>query len=212
MNTRIPLLAAACALALAACGNDSAADRDTTTPAATPADTAADDTANAPATSTGTTDPSQAGTDTAAPATPAATPAGSDKPAATVDNCSTVIEGNDAMQFNVGSITVPSSCNEFTITLNHTGQMPVVAMGHNVVVSKASDREAIAAAGMGAGVDGDYVPADDARVIAHTELVGGGGTTSVTFPVSAIQGSGPYEFFCSFPGHWAVMRGSIQVG
>ena len=37
MNTRIPLLAAACALALAACGNDSAADRDTTTPAATPA-------------------------------------------------------------------------------------------------------------------------------------------------------------------------------
>ena len=34
MNTRIPLLAAACALALAACGNDSAADRDTTTPAA----------------------------------------------------------------------------------------------------------------------------------------------------------------------------------
>ena len=213
MNTRIPLLAAACALALAACGNDSAADRDTTTPAATPADTAADDTANAPAPSTGTTDPSQAGTDTAAPATPAAgTPAGSDKPAATVDNCSTVIEGNDAMQFNVGSITVPSSCSEFTITLNHTGQMPVVAMGHNVVVSKASDREAIAAAGMGAGVDGNYVPADDARVIAHTELVGGGGTTSVTFPVSAIQGSGPYEFFCSFPGHWAVMRGSIQVG
>ena len=55
MNTRIPLLAAACALALAACGNDSAADRDTTTPAATPADTAADDTANDPATSTGTT-------------------------------------------------------------------------------------------------------------------------------------------------------------
>ncbi|CAG4972150.1 azurin [Novilysobacter luteus] len=212
MNTRLSLLAAACVLALAACGNDTT-PADNATPAATPSDTApADTTPTDTAAGTPATTPTTPGSDAGTSATPAATPAGSDKPAATVDNCSTVIEGNDAMQFNVGSITVPSSCSEFTITLNHTGQMPVVAMGHNVVVSKASDREAIAAAGMGAGVDGDYVPADDARVIAHTELVGGGGTTSVTFPVSAIQGSGPYEFFCSFPGHWAVMRGSIQVG
>ena len=212
MNTRLSLLAAACVLALAACGNDTA-PADNATPAATPSDTApADTTPTDTAAGTPATTPTTPGSDAGTSATPAATPAGSDKPAATVDNCSTVIEGNDAMQFNVGSITVPSSCSEFTITLNHTGQMAVVAMGHNVVVSKASDREAIAAAGMGAGVDGNYVPADDARVIAHTELVGGGGTTSVTFPVSAIQGSGPYEFFCSFPGHWAVMRGSIQVG
>ncbi|KGM57811.1 hypothetical protein N799_01210 [Lysobacter arseniciresistens ZS79] len=209
MKTRLPLLAAACALALAACGNDTApATPDTTTPADTTAvDTAPVDTA--PATPPDATAPAA---DTAATDTPAAAPAGGDKPAATVANCSTEIEGNDAMQFNVGSITVPSSCTEFTINLKHVGQMPVAAMGHNVVVSKAADREAIASAGMAAGVDGDYVPADDARVIAHTELVGGGETTSVTFPVSAIQGDGPYEFFCSFPGHWAVMRGSIAVG
>ncbi|MDX1550326.1 MAG: azurin [Lysobacter spongiicola] len=134
------------------------------------------------------------------------------KPAAEVNNCSTTIEGNDAMQFNVGSITVPSSCSEFTITLEHTGQLPVAAMGHNVVISQAADREAIASAGMSAGVEGDYVDPDDERVIAHTELIGGGETTSVTFDVSEIQGDGPYEFFCSFPGHWAIMRGSIQVG
>ena len=115
------------------------------------------------------------------------------------------------MQFDTASIDVPSSCSEFTITLHHAGQMPVAAMGHNVVVSLASDREAIATAGMAAGVDGDYVPAGDPRVIAHTGLVGGSQTTSVTFPVSALQGDGPYEFFCSFPGHWAMMRGSIQV-
>ena len=85
-------------------------------------------------------------------------------------------------------------------------------MGHNVVVAQGSDREAIATDGMAAGIDGNYVKADDARVIAHTKLVGGGGTSSVTFPVSRIQGAGPYEFFCSFPGHWAVMKGTIQVG
>jgi azurin len=129
-----------------------------------------------------------------------------------VEDCSTTIEGNDALQFNVGSITVPSSCTEFTINLEHTGQMPVAAMGHNVVITLASDRQAVATAGQAAGIDGDFVPAGDARVIAHTEMIGGGESTSVTFPVSAIQGDGPYEFFCSFPGHWAVMRGTISVG
>lgn len=145
---------------------------------------------------------------TPAPVTDEA-PAVATAPAA---DCGVEIAGTDAMQFDADAITVPASCAEFTITLHHAGQMPVAAMGHNVVVSLASDREAIAAAGMAAGVEGDYVPAGDPRVIAHTDLVGGGGTTSVTFPVSAIRGAGPYEFFCSFPGHWAMMRGSIQVG
>lgn len=185
MNARLSLLAAACALALSACGGESE-----------------------PATQPAATSPGPVAADT----TPAATPA---DPSAAVDasatDCGVGITGNDAMQFDTASIEVPSSCSEFTITLTHVGQMPVAAMGHNVVVSQASDREAIATAGMAAGVEGDYLPADDARVIAHTELVGGGQSTSVTFPVSALQGDGPYEFFCSFPGHWAMMRGTIQV-
>ena len=209
MNIRITMIAAACALALAACGDESTpAAPETASPAATPTEPAPAP-ADAATPTTGTPAPAAG---TAAPDTPAAAPAGEGKPAAVVENCSTEIEGNDAMQFNVGSITVPSSCTEFTITLNHVGQMPVAAMGHNVVISQAADREQIAKDGMAAGVEADYVKADDPRVIAHTELIGGGETTSVTFPVSEIQGAGPYEFFCSFPGHWAVMRGSIQVG
>ena len=184
MNARLSLLAAACMLALAACGGETGP---TDQAAATPA--------------------SEAVATEAVPTE--AVPVDAVAPAA---DCSTEITGNDAMQFDTASIDVPSSCSEFTITLHHAGQMPVAAMGHNVVVSLASDREAIATAGMAAGVEGDYVPAADPRVIAHTGLVGGGETTSVTFPVSALQGAGPYEFFCSFPGHWAVMRGSIQVG
>lgn len=192
MKTKHSLLAAACVLALAACGGEPDRADDTAMPAPAAVETA----------------PPVAET----PAPVAAAPAvGSDKPAAVVTDCSTEIAGTDAMQFDVGSITVPASCTDFTITLRHTGQMPVAAMGHNVVVSLASDREAIAAAGAGAGVDGDFLPAGDARVIAATELIGGGETTSVTFPVSALQGAGPYEFFCSFPGHWAIMRGAIQV-
>lgn len=197
MNARLSLLTAACVLALAACGgSDDRAGQDTATPPPT-----------------ATTDTAPADTTMPAPAPETdAPPADTGKPAAVVEDCSTTIEGNDALQFNVGSITVPSSCTEFTINLEHTGQMPIAAMGHNVVIARASDRQAIATAGQAAGVDGGFLPTGDDRVLAHTDLVGGGGSTSVTFPVSAIQGDGPYEFFCSFPGHWAVMRGTISVG
>lgn len=196
MNTRITFLAAACALALAACGDKAPSTADTTanTPAAV--ETAP---ANTPAPA-----------ETVAAAPDAAAP-GSDKPAAVVSDCATVIEGNDAMQYDVGSITIPASCSEFKITLNHTGQMPVAAMGHNVVITAAADMQAVAADGMGAGLDADYVKPGDERVIAHTGVIGGGETTSVSFAVSKLQGDGPYEFFCSFPGHSAVMKGVISV-
>lgn len=190
MNTRITLLTAVCALALVACGDKSPSTADTAAPLSTPEPAAAE---------------------TPAIQAPAATAPGSDKPAAVVTDCSTEIEGTDAMQFNVGSIVVPASCTEFKITLKHVGQMPVAAMGHNVVISKASDMQAIASEGIGAGAAASYVNADDARVIAHTELVGGGETTSVSFAASKIQGEGPYEFFCTFPGHSTVMKGTISV-
>jgi azurin len=199
-NTRITLLATACALALAACGGKSA---DTT-------DTAAPATADA-ATSETTPEVAPAPVEATAPA-PAAPAPVSDKPAAVVSDCATEIDGTDAMQFNVGSITVPASCTRFTITLKHTGQMPVAAMGHNVVIAKAADMQGVTADGMGAGAAAGYLKPGDTRVIAHTELVGGGQSTTVSFPVASIQGAGPYEFFCSFPGHSTVMKGSIAVG
>ncbi|MCE7032943.1 azurin [Lysobacter sp. GX 14042] len=221
MNIKLTLLTASCALALAACGGNDTPPRDRDTAATPPpvaGDTAPDSAMGAgntppaattppaqPAGSTGTA--GNTGTDTAAPAAGAS----GNKPAAVVNDCSTTIEGNDAMQFDVGSITVPASCSDFTINLHHSGQLPVAAMGHNVVITRAADMQAVASAGLSAGADDNYVDPDDERVIAHTDLVGGGETTSVTFAASGIQGNGPYKFFCSFPGHSALMRGTIQV-
>ena len=213
MKFNTALLATACALALAACGDKPAAPADSTAPADTAADTAAPASQTAPATTEPAPAAEPAATEPAATApAPAAAAPGRDKPAAVVANCATEIEGNDAMQFNVGSITVPASCKEFKITLKHTGQMPVAAMGHNVVIAKAADMQGVAADGMGAGAAAAYVKAGDARVIAHTKLVGGGQSDTVSFQVSKITGDGPYEFFCSIPGHAAIMTGTIAVG
>lgn len=200
MSTRITLLAASCALALMACSDKAPAPAEPATPAPAAPEAAA------PAAPVASETPAPVSTPEAAPAA-----AASDKPAAIVASCATEIEGSDAMQFNVGSIVVPASCANFTINLKHVGKMPVAVMGHNVVIAKTADMQGVEADGMAAGVAGNYVKADDARVVAHTKLVGGGESTSVSFPVSKIKTDGPYDFFCSFPGHATMMKGSISV-
>lgn len=197
MNIKIALLTAACALALSACGDKSPP------PAAPPAASA--DTMPADTVPAETTPPAS---EPAAASASKAPEKGSK--VAVVTGCETEIEGNDAMQYNVNSITVPASCTEFKITLKHVGKMPVAAMGHNVVITTAEDMQEVVADGMAAGLAENYVkPGDD--VIAYTKMIGGGETTSVSFAVSKIQGDGPYKFFCSFPGHAALMNGTITV-
>lgn len=107
---------------------------------------------------------------------------------ALADECALVIEGNDAMQYNLKEMSVPATCKEVTVTLNHTGKMPVTAMGHNWALANTADYQAVATAGMSAGADNNYLPKDDPRVLAHTKLVGGGESTSVTFKTDGLAG------------------------
>ncbi|GAB1407645.1 azurin [Thermomonas brevis] len=131
-------------------------------------------------------------------------------PAAMAATCSVDIEGNDAMKFNVANIDVSRSCKDFTINLKHTGKLPKAAMGHNVVIAATSDIKGVDADGIKAGAAKDYIKPGDTRVIAHSPLVGGGESTKVTFAVSKL-GAGPYSFFCSFPGHSTLMKGTITL-
>ncbi len=125
--------------------------------------------------------------------------------------CSVDIEGNDAMQFNLKTIDVDKSCKDFTVNLKHTGKMAKNVMGHNWVLTTTADMQAAATDGMSAGLDKDYVKAGDARIIAHSKIIGGGETTSVTFAVSKLAAGTAYTYFCSFPGHWGIMKGTLAL-
>ena len=103
-------------------------------------------------------------------------------------------------------------CTEVKLTLNHTGKLAKAAMGHNWVLTKTADYQGVANDGLKAGAAADYLPADDARIIAHTKLIGGGESDSITFATSALEKGGDYTFFCSFPGHWAIMKGVLVFG
>lgn len=130
---------------------------------------------------------------------------------AQAQECSVTIDSTDQMRFDTGAMTIPSSCEEFTVNLTHSGSMAKNVMGHNWVLTKTSDLQGVAMDGMSAGLDNNYIKSGDERVIAHTDVIGGGESTSVTFDPSVLEVGGDYSFFCSFAGHYALMKGTVTV-
>lgn len=124
--------------------------------------------------------------------------------------CEFDVEVGDGLSYSTTSIAPDASCDTVTVTIRHTGNLPAAAMGHNWVLTRPEDFQAVANAGMSAGLDGDYVPAGDERVIANTEIVGGGESDTIEFSIADLD-AGEYTFFCSFPGHWSVMKGTFTV-
>ena len=127
------------------------------------------------------------------------------------NECEVTVESNDAMQFNTSNVVIPASCSEFTVTLKHTGQLPKQAMGHNWVMTTKANGQAVATDGMSAGLDNNYVKPDDERVISATDIIGGGEQTSTTFSVEGLSKDEEYMFFCSFPGHIGIMKGTVTL-
>lgn len=117
------------------------------------------------------------------------------------------VTGNDLMQFNVKVIRVKEG-QEVTIVLEHIGKQPINIMGHNVVILKQGTDISAFGSEASAAKESDYIPNAGKDVIAHTKMIGGGETTSVTFMAPE---KGEYDFICSFPGHYGIMQGKFIV-
>ncbi|MDG9881326.1 azurin [Pseudomonas sp. GD04058] len=126
-------------------------------------------------------------------------------------DCKVTVDSTDQMSYNTKEITIDKSCKQFTVELTHSGNLPKNVMGHNLVISKTADAQAIATASMGKGLDGGYLDESDARIVAHTKLIGAGETSSVTFDVSKLEAGQDYQFFCTFPGHISMMKGAVVL-
>ena len=125
--------------------------------------------------------------------------------------CETTVEGNDEMKYNITELEVKRSCASFTVHLKHVGKLPAAAMGHNIAISKAADAQAVAMDGAGATAANDFIKVGDTRALAHTQMIGGGEETSMTFDPAILVDTEQYEFFCTFPGHYALMKGNIKL-
>jgi azurin len=125
--------------------------------------------------------------------------------------CKVTVDSTDQMSFDTKDISIDKSCKTFTVELKHSGSLPKNVMGHNWVLSKTADMQPIATDGLAAGIDKNYLKEGDARIIAHTKIIGAGETDSVTFDVSKLAAGESYGFFCSFPGHISMMKGTVTL-
>lgn len=202
LNRPLPLLAVVlCAFACAACSPKEKASE-------APAPTAAEPDKAAVAHGDPAAEaPSEEAAE--APSEPAAeAPSEEAAEEATEEAASNVVEltGSDTMQFNTKEIRVKSG-GQTTVNLTHIGALPAASMGHNfVLLKKGVDMTAFATKANSAS-DNGYIPKGD-EVIAHTKIVGGGESTSVTFDTPE---PGTYQFLCTFPGHYALMNGTFVV-
>ncbi len=141
---------------------------------------------------------STAGTPSPAPSTT--------EPPASGELVKLVLHTSDEMKYDRKELKVRAG-TRVELTLHHTGSMAKAIMGHNVVILKpGTDINAFGQRAM-AAVDTEYIPAGD-EIIAHTKLIGGGESTSITFNAPPV---GSYDFICSFPGHYGLMRGQFIV-
>ncbi|MAO66283.1 MAG: azurin [Balneola sp.] len=123
------------------------------------------------------------------------------------DKVEITIESNDKMQFNMDEIKVEAG-QTVVLTLVHTGKLPKAAMGHNwVLLAQGTDINKFGAAAS-KFADNDYLPKDSDQVLAATKLIGGGQETTIEFTAPE---AGTYDFICSFPGHYAMMKGKFIV-
>ena len=118
-----------------------------------------------------------------------------------------LITSDDYMKFDTRKITVQSG-KIVKLTLKHIGQLDVQVMGHNFVLLKKKVNLIEFANKAATARDNQYIPLGSDEVIAYTDMIGGGQETTIEFLPPE---PGVYDFVCSFPGHYAMMKGKFIV-
>ena len=95
------------------------------------------------------------------------------------------------------------------IKLTFTNTHPTLPQPHNIVIGKLGTKDKMMSIAMGAMtlVDKGYIP-DSPDILAHTKLLQPGSSETIEFTVPA---AGEYPFFCTFPGHVAIMNGTLTA-
>ena len=120
------------------------------------------------------------------------------------------ITGNDTMQFDKREFTVKSG-EKVELEFKNIGKLPKIAMGHNLVILKqgiSSLKFGQKVMILGASATNVLPKGSMEDVIAATKLLGPGESETISFTAPE---PGDYQFVCSFPGHFAMMRGIMVV-
>lgn len=109
------------------------------------------------------------------------------------------------LKFDVEAVTVKAG-SKIKLTFNNNDDML-----HNVVVTEPGAATEVGQLAIKLGINGErmsYVP-NTPKVLYHTVLLQPNKSESIYF--TAPDKPGQYEYLCSYPGHYMVMRGVMKV-
>jgi len=94
-----------------------------------------------------------------------------------------------------------------TVKLKLTNSAKDSSMQHNFTLIESGSAAKVGPEGVKAGPENNYTP-KMREVLVSTKLVGPGQSTEISFPAPA---KGEYNFICTYPGHYATMKGKFFV-
>ncbi|HUG12471.1 MAG TPA: plastocyanin/azurin family copper-binding protein [Opitutaceae bacterium] len=120
------------------------------------------------------------------------------------------LTGDDLMKFNITTIEATPG-ESLRVELKNIGRMPKQTMAHNFILLQPMADAQLNAIGIAASMAAPtYLPKDMSNVLAHSKKILGPGE-SETIDFKAPTEPGEYPYICTFPGHFATMRGKLIV-
>ena len=122
-----------------------------------------------------------------------------------------VITADDKMMYGTTTFEVKTG-TKVKVSLKNVGMIPKIAMGHNFVLLKKGETAFAFGPQVivnGGSHDNGFIPSKDKKkILAYTKMLGPGEEDTVIFTAPE---PGEYEYLCTFPGHFALMRGKMTV-
>ncbi len=153
--------------------------------------------------------PAVAAAPAVAPASAAPAAASASAPAANLPVLEVTIKPDNANPLAYDTKSISAKVGQ-KVKLTFTNIHPTLPQPHNFVLGKLGVDKgkmmAVAMAGMTL-VDKGYIP-ESADILANTKLIQPGSSETIEFTLPA---AGEYNYVCTFPGHFAIMNGTITV-
>lgn len=126
-------------------------------------------------------------------------------------SCQARISANDTLRFTPSVIEVPHTCERYVVIFRHDGLLPKRASPRNWVLTRADQVQAVVREAEIAGEKGQWLKADDDRIIAHSAVLGRDESQRIEFSTERLDPQAEYVFLSTIPGVSPVLRGKLVV-
>jgi azurin len=138
-------------------------------------------------------------------------------------DCTVSVYGTAEMKFSLvdskngpaipdATLKLPKKCmdQKITVKIKNSSGLPKAAMGHNIVFVETANLEKAATSPDNAAANEFVGPSVKSLVIAHSKVTGDAALTDeVVIPAKTFKAGKDYSYYCSFPGHFALMKGKF---